>query len=335
MKTLIIAEAGVNHNGDIDIAYRLCDAAKEAGADVIKFQTWKTENLITKSVAQAKYQSDNTGITESQFDMIKKLELTYDEFGKLKEYCDGIGIEFASTADEAESLDAVIKLGVRFLKVGSGEIGNIPYLRYIGSKKMPVILSTGMSTLGDVDLSVNALRQGGASDITLLHCTTNYPCPPEAVNLRAMCTLRDAFKCPVGYSDHTEGYEAAVMAVSMGASVLEKHFTLDRNMQGPDHKASADVMEFKQYVKAVRRAENMLGDGVKRPAGDEDEVSKVVRKRIVASRPIKKGSVITGDDIVTKRSDEGIGAAYWDIVRGSVSDKDYGTDQGISLNRPE
>ncbi len=331
MGTLIIAEAGVNHNGDVNIAFRLCDAAKKAGADVIKFQTWKTENLITKSVAQAKYQSDNTGVVETQYEMLKRLELSYDDFGRLKEYCDRIGIEFASTADEEESLDVICDLGVRFLKVGSGEIGNIPYLRSIGGKGKPVILSTGMSTLEDVEKSINAIKEGGTADITLLHCTTNYPCLPRDVNLNAMCTLRDIFRCPVGYSDHTKGYEAAIMAVAMGAGVLEKHFTLDKDMQGPDHKASADVEELTQYVNSIRMAEHILGDGTKRPVSDESDISKVVRKRIVARHTINKGTMIGENDIVTKRNDTGAGAEYWDEVVGSVADRDYERDQGIII----
>ena len=205
MGAYIIAEAGVNHNGRLDLAKELCLAAKNAGADCVKFQTWQTEKIITRSVAQADYQADNTGRAESQFDMLKRLELSYDDFRAVKAYCDEIGIQFASTADEADSLDFLLTLGIPFIKIGSGEIGNIPYLRYMGSKKKPVLLSTGMSSLADVELSLEALRQGGAEDITLLHCTTSYPCPYDRVNLRAMDTLRAAFGLPVGYSDHTEG----------------------------------------------------------------------------------------------------------------------------------
>ena len=205
MGVYIIAEAGVNHNGKLDLAKELCLAAKNAGADCVKFQTWQTEKIITRSVAQADYQADNTGRAESQFDMLKRLELSYDDFRAVKAYCDEIGIQFASTADEPDSLDFLLTLGIPFIKIGSGEIGNIPYLRYMGSKKKPVLLSTGMSSLADVELSLEALRQGGAEDITLLHCTTSYPCPYDRVNLRAMDTLRAAFGLPVGYSDHTEG----------------------------------------------------------------------------------------------------------------------------------
>ena len=330
-KCLIIAEAGVNHNGDLNIALKLCDAAKEAGADVVKFQTWKTEAIITKSVAQAEYQQENTGVQESQFDMLKRLELRYEDFSIIKEHCDSIGILFASTADEAESLDFLISIGIPFIKIGSGEIGNVSYLRYMGSKKMPVILSTGMSSLADIDISIQALREGGATDITLLHCTTSYPCVFENVNLNAMNTIRDAFKLPVGYSDHTLGSTVAVAAVAMGAKVVEKHFTLDKNMEGPDHKASSTPEEFKEYVKAIRDIETAMGNGEKVPTTVEKEISKVVLKRIVARRPITKNQVITEDDICVKRNDVGLPCNKWDIVVGTKARKDYVVDEGIVL----
>lgn len=330
-KCLIIAEAGVNHNGDLNTALKLCDAAKEAGADVVKFQTWKTEAIITKTVAQAEYQQENTGVQESQFDMLKRLELSYDDFRKIKEHCDSIGIQFASTADEAESLDFLISIGIPFIKIGSGEIGNVSYLRYMGSKKMPVILSTGMSSLADIDISIQALREGGATDITLLHCTTSYPCIFENVNLNAMNTIRDAFKLPVGYSDHTLGSTVAIAAVAMGARVVEKHFTLDKNMEGPDHKASSTPCEFKEYVKAIRDIEAAMGNGEKVPTKVEKEISKVVLKRIVARRPIAKNQVITEDDICVKRNDVGLPCNKWDIILGTKARKDYVVDEGIVL----
>lgn len=330
-KCLIIAEAGVNHNGDVNLAYKLCDAAKEAGADVVKFQTWKTEAIITKNVDQAEYQQENTGISESQFDMLKKLELTQDEFRKVKEHCDSIGITFASTADEAESLDFLVNLGIPFIKIGSGEIGNVSYLRYMGSKKMPVILSTGMSSLADIDISLQALREGGATDITLLHCTTSYPCAFENVNLNAMNTLREAFKLPVGYSDHTLGNTVSIAAVSMGAKVIEKHFTLDKNMKGPDHKASSDPKEFATLVKEIRNIENAMGNGKKEATPVEKEISKVVLKRIVAKRAIREGQVITEADICVKRNDIGLACNKWDIVIGTKARKDYVADEGIEL----
>lgn len=330
-KCLIIAEVGVNHNGDLNTALKLCDAAKESGADVVKFQTWKTEAIITKTVVQAEYQQKNTGVEESQFDMLKRLELSYDDFRKIKEHCDSIGIQFASTADEAESLDFLISMGIPFIKIGSGEIGNVSYLRYIGSKKMPVILSTGMSSLADIDISIQALREGGATDITLLHCTTSYPCLYENVNLNAMNTIRDAFKLPVGYSDHTLGSTVAIVAVAMGARVVEKHFTLDKNMEGPDHKASSTPSEFKEYVKAIRDIEMAMGTGEKVPTKVEKELSKVVLKRIVAKRPIAKNQVITEEDICVKRNDVGLSCNKWDIIVGTRARKDYAVDEGVSL----
>lgn len=331
-RCLIIAEAGVNHNGRLDLALQLCDAAKEAGADVVKFQTWKTESIVTRNVNQAEYQKESAGNDESQFEMLKKLELTYDEFKQVKEYCDNIGIVFASTADEPESLDFLVSIGIPFIKVGSGEIGNVSFLRYMGSKHLPVILSTGMSSLADVDISLQALKDGGATDITILHCTTNYPCAFENANLNAMNTLRNVFRLPVGYSDHTLGSIVAVAAVAMGASVVEKHLTLDKNMEGPDHKASSTPEEFAEYVKAIRNIEVAMGDGKKQATNSEKEISKVVLKRIVAKRPISEGHIITEDDICVKRNNEGLMANKWDDVIGTRATRDYRIDEGILLN---
>lgn len=331
MHTCIIAEAGVNHNGDVEIAKKLCLAAKDAGADVVKFQTWITEKIITQNVEQAEYQKENTGRDESQYEMLKALELSYDEFREVKAYCDEIGILFASTADEEESLDFLVELGIPFIKVGSGDVGNISYLRYIGSKKLPVILSTGMSTLADVEISLQALRDGGATDITLLHCTTNYPCPYDAVNLKAMDTLKHAFCLPVGYSDHTEGLEVPVAAASIGAGVIEKHFTLDRNMEGPDHKASMEPKAFKEMVQAIRHIETALGNGLKQPTKVEQQISKVVLKRIVAKRDIRAGQVIREEDICVKRNNTGLPANAWDIILGTAARRDYKVDEGIEI----
>ena len=328
-KCLIIAEAGVNHNGDVNLAFKLCDAAKASGADIVKFQTWKTEALITQNVAQAQYQMENTGLQESQFDMLKKLELTQKEFRQVKEYCDSIGIIFASTADELESLDFLISIGIPFIKIGSGDMGNIPFLRHIGAKNIPIIMSTGMSTLSDIELSLQTLKEGGATDITLLHCTTNYPCAYENVNLRAMQTLQDTFQLPVGYSDHTLGNTVAVAAVAMGAQVIEKHFTLDRNMDGPDHKASSTPEEFKKLVHAIRNTEIALGNGEKIPTPTEKEISNVVLKRIVAKRPIQEGQIITSEDICVKRNDTGLSCSQWDKVVGSIATKNYWIEEGL------
>ena len=329
--TLIIAEAGVNHNGSLDLALKLCDAAKEAGADVVKFQTWKTEKIITHSVAQAEYQTENTGKTESQFDMLKRLELSYDDFRKVKEYCDKIGIQFASTADEEESLDFLISLGIPFIKIGSGEITNIPYLRIMGSKKLPVIISSGMSTLAEVDVALAELRNAGATDIILLHCTTNYPCPMEDVNLNAMITMKNAFKLPVGYSDHTKGIEVPIAAVAMGAKVIEKHFTLDRNMEGPDHLASTEPDEFKKMVESIRNIEKAMGNGEKVPTMSEIDISKVVLKRCVASKKIKTGEIFNENNLTVKRNDKGLPAKYWDLLIGKKATKEYEIDEAVEL----
>ena len=330
-KCLIIAEAGVNHNGRLDLALELCDAAKKTGADVVKYQTWKTEKIITQNVSQAEYQVANTGIEETQYEMLKKLELSYDDFKKIKVHCDEIGILFSSTADDEESLDFLIELGIPFIKIGSGDIGNIPYLRYIGSKKMPIVLSTGMSSLADVDNSINALREGGATDISILHCTTNYPCPYEDVNLRAMLTLKEAFHLPVGYSDHTMGKDVAISAVTLGANIIEKHFTLDCSMEGPDHAASTEPTEFAELVKSIRRVESFLGDGIKRATIAEKEISKVVTKRIVASKVIECGEVFSENNLCVKRNDVGMKASQWDFVINRVANKKYAVDEGIII----
>lgn len=331
MHVCIIAEAGVNHNGDLNLALDLCKAAKEAGADIVKFQTWKTEKIITENVAQAKYQKENTQEEDSQFEMLKKLELGYDEFKKIKEYCEEIGIQFASTADEEESLEFLIKLGIPFIKIGSGDINNTPYLRYIGSKRMPVILSTGMSTIADVDLSIRALKEGGCNNITLLHCTTSYPCPYENVNLKAMETLDNCFGYPVGYSDHTMGQEVAVAAVARGATVIEKHFTLDRSLPGPDHIASTEPHEFSEMVKAIRNIEMALGNGKKEPTHEEQEISEVVLKRIVASKNISDGETLNINNICVKRNETGISAKYWDMIVGTKAKRAYVKDEAIEL----
>lgn len=330
-KVLVIAEAGVNHNGNIEIAKELCYAAKEAEADVVKFQTWITDRIITRKVRQADYQEKNTGNNESQYEMLKKLELTHDAFRKIKEYCDQIEIQFASTADEEESLDFLVDLGIPFIKIGSGDVGNISYLRYIGSKKLPIVLSTGMSTLEDVRLSLDALREAGAEKISLLHCTTSYPCPYENVNLRAMDTLKETFSLPVGYSDHTNGIAIPIAAVARGARIIEKHFTLDKNMEGPDHIASTEPKEFKEMVKFIRNVETALGKGEKEPTAAEKEISKVVLKKIVAQKEIACGKIIEPDDICVKRSENGMAASLWDEVIGTKAKRNYNVDDGIEL----
>lgn len=327
----IIAEVGVNHNGSMELAKKLCLAAKNVGADAVKFQTWVTEKIITKNVKQADYQAENTRNNQSQFDMLKALELSYDEFREIKEYCDEIGIQFASTADEQDSLDFLVDIGIPFIKVGSGDIGNISYLRYIGSKKMPVILSTGMSTLADVEVSIKALKEGGAKQIALLHCTTNYPCPYDSVNLKAMDTLKKAFGTQVGYSDHTVGIEIPIAAVARGAAIIEKHFTLDKHLTGPDHLASTEPKDFKLMVDAIRNVEKCLGNGIKEPSDAEKEISKVVLKRIVAKKAICEGDIILESDLCVKRNDSGLPASAWDMIIGTRARKNYIIDEGIEI----
>lgn len=332
MSVYIIAEAGVNHNGQLDLALKLCDAAKDAGVDAVKFQTWKTENIVTAQARQAAYQTENTGVEESQYDMLKKLELSYDHFRYIQDYCKKIGIDFLSTPDEEESLAFLVSLGLPLIKVGSGEVTNIPYMRMIGSQKKPVILSTGMSNLAQVATAYDTLLAAGAPSVALLHCTTNYPCPVDEVNLKAMCTLRDAFKCQVGYSDHTMGLEVPVAAVALGAEIIEKHFTLDRTMEGPDHKASLEPAELKLMVQQIRNIEVALGDGIKRPNKSEAENSKVVQKSILARVPIKKGEVLTEDKLVAKRAGAGISSVHWDVVVGTTAVQDYDVDEPIKLS---
>lgn len=331
MRVYVIAEAGVNHNGKLDLALKLCDAAKKAGADAVKFQTWKTENIVTSQTRQAAYQAENTGKDESQYDMLKNLELSYDHFRTIQDYCKKIGIDFLSTPDEEESLEFLVSLGLPFIKVGSGEVTNIPYLRKIGACKMPVILSTGMSNIAQVATAYDTLLQTGAKEVSLLHCTTNYPCPMDEVNLKAMVTLRDAFKCHVGYSDHTMGTEIPVAAVTLGAEIIEKHFSLDCNMEGPDHKASLEPAELKLMVQQIRNIEVALGDGIKRPNKSEAENAKVVQKSILARRPIKKGEVLTEENLVTKRAGTGISSVHWDVVVGTKALQDYDIDEPIKL----
>lgn len=328
----IIAEVGVNHNGDINLAYKLCDAAKEAGVDAVKFQTWKTEKIVTKKALLAEYQEANIANKKaSQYEMLKQLELSYDEFRKLKEHCDNIGIQFLSTPDTEEDTDFLLEIGMPLLKIGSGDVTNIPFLRIVGRKQKKVVLSTGMSTLADVENAYNALIESGAPEVALLHCTTNYPCPYEEVNLNAMRTLKEAFKCQVGYSDHTIGIEVPVAAVAMGAEIIEKHFTLDKNMEGPDHKASLEPQELKQMVTSIRNIEMALGDGIKRPNASEQKNAEVVLKRIIASKPIKKGEILSENNLSLLRSSEGMPAKYWDLVIGKAAKKDYETDQPIEF----
>ncbi len=329
-KVFVIAEAGVNHNGSLELAKRLVDAAVEAGVDAVKFQTWKTELIVTRAAKQAEYQIDNTGIEESQFDMLKKLELSYDSFRELKAYCDENNITFMSTPDEIESAKFLCELQNIF-KIGSGELTNLPYLRFIGKLGKSLIVSTGMANLGEVEGALNALIQAGTpiEKITILHATTDYPCPMDEVNLRAMHTIRDAFGVSVGYSDHTQGIEVPIAAVAMGASVIEKHFTLDRTMEGPDHKASLEPDELKAMVRSIRNIEQTLGDAIKRPSKSEVKNVAVVRKSIVAACNISVGEVLSESNLTSKRPGNGISPMRWDEMLGKVANKNYLCDDLI------
>lgn len=328
----IIAEAGVNHNGSLDMALQLCDAAKEAGVNAVKFQTWKTEDVMVKDVGLASYQEKNImdKKVQTQFEMVKKLELSYSQFVEVKQYCDNIGIDFISTGETVECLDFLIKLDMPYIKVSSGDLTNIPLLKHISTVKGKVLLSTGMSSLSEVEKAIQLLEKN-REDIILLHCTTNYPCPMGEVNLNAMQTLREAFKCDVGYSDHTMGVEVPVAAVAMGAIVIEKHFTLNRQLEGPDHKASLEPAELKYMVDCVRNIELALGDGIKRPNKSEKHISEVVLKRIVASTPIKQGERFTVTNMTVKRSSTGVGASLWNLIEGSTASRDYAIDEPIII----
>ncbi|OOE93149.1 N-acetylneuraminate synthase [Salinivibrio sp. AR640] len=323
--TFIIAEAGVNHNGDIRLAKKLIDAAAEAGVDSIKFQTWKTELLVTPAAKMAEYQVDNTQKEESQFDMLKRLELSYDDFTKLKQYCDDKGILFLSTPDEEESATFLNAVQDTF-KIGSGELTNTPFLRHIARFGKPVILSTGMGYLSEVEHALFVLQDEGLSlmDITVLHATTDYPTAPEDVNLHAMQTIGRAFPgITIGYSDHTLGIEIPVAAVAMGAKVIEKHFTLDKTMEGPDHKASLEPEELAAMVSAIRNVETALGSGWKVPVTVEKVNRKVVRKSIVAAQTIEEGTILTESMLEIKRPGDGISPTRWDEVVGSKAKKHY------------
>lgn len=330
-KTFIIAEAGVNHNGRLDLALQLCDAAKAAGADAVKFQTWVTEKIIVPDTQKAGYQKANTGGQQTQFQMLKALELGYGQFARIKEYCDSIGITFLSTGDNPEDVDFLLGLGMPLVKIGSGDITNVPLLRHIGACGKPVILSTGMADMAMVCKAYQTLQDAGAQDITVLHCTTNYPCPPQEVNLRAMLTIQRELGCPVGYSDHTVGTEVPVAAVALGARVIEKHLTLDHSMEGPDHAASMEPDGFREMCRQIRIIEQALGSGVKEPNASEKAISGVVLKRIVAARDIACGEVLSAANLALKRAPEGLSVDHWDRVVGTSARKDYKKDQAIEL----
>ena len=330
-KVFIIAEAGVNHNGDINLAKKLIDVAKEAGADAVKFQTFKAENLVSKSAKKADYQVENTGNNESQYEMIKKLELSFDDFIELKKYCDEKGIMFLSTPFDDESIEFLNNLGIEIFKIPSGEITNLPYLRKIGKLEKKVILSTGMADLGEIEDALDVLINSGTKkeNITVLHANTEYPTPFEDVNLKAMQTISCAFDVDVGYSDHTMGIEVPIAAVAMGAKVIEKHFTLDRNLEGPDHRASLEPDELKAMVSTIRNIEKALGNGIKKPSKSEKKNIEVARKSIVAKRDIKKGEKFSEENLTVKRPGNGISPMRWDEIIGKVANRDYKEDELI------
>ncbi len=325
-----IAEAGVNHNGSLVTAKRLVDAAVVAGADAVKFQTFKAENVVLKTAPKARYQKEITDATETQYEMLKKLELTEQEFAELMDYCKQKDILFMSTPHDQESIDTLDGLGINVFKVGSGDITNLPYLRHMARKGKPLILSTGMSTLGEVEEAVNTIVSAGNEDLVLLHCVSNYPARVEDCNLRAMRTLETAFNLPVGFSDHTLGIQIALAAVAMGAKVIEKHFTLDKNMPGPDHKASLEPEELKTMVWGIRQIEQVFGNGIKKPAESEQDARLVSRKSIVISVDITKGEVITEKHLAIKRPGTGIKPKYYDYLLGRKVCRDIKADTLLS-----
>lgn len=329
--TFIIAEAGVNHNGSFELAKMLVDKAVWAGVDCIKFQTFNSNNLVSASAQKADYQKKTTDGNESQLDMLKKLELTHEQFSELKDYCHEKNIMFLSTPFDLESIDFLAEIGVKTWKIPSGEITNFPFLRKIAKRKESVIMSTGMCTLEEVHEAIKVLNDFGTTDITLLHCTTEYPAPYDSVNLNAMITLKNKFGCEVGYSDHTNGIEIPVAAVAMGASVIEKHFTLDKNMVGPDHKASLEPEELKQMVLSIRNVESALGNGIKQPSMAEKKNILIARKSIVAKCEIKKGEFFTEENITAKRPGNGISPMNWNDVLGKTATRDFSIDELIKL----
>lgn len=330
---IIIAEAGVNHNGNFELAKQLVVKAKEAGVDYVKFQTAKPELVISQFAEMADYQKTNTGTQESQLEMCKMIHLTFDDYKPLKAYCEEVGVKFMSTPFDMPSIDLLVEIGMDYMKVPSGEITNLPYLRKIAKLGMPVILSTGMSRIGEVEDALNILIDGGMKreDIILLHCNTEYPTPYEDVNLKAMLTLRDTFGVRVGYSDHTKGIEVPIAAVAMGAEVIEKHFTLDHNLPGPDHVASLEPDELKSMVIAIRNIEKAIGSGLKVVSNSEEKNIKIARKSIIAARDIKAGEVFTEDNLTVKRPGDGVSPMFWDSVIGTKAIRDFVYDEPIEI----
>lgn len=329
---IIIAEAGVNHNGSLERARRMVEIAAEAGVDYVKFQTFKAEKLVTRSGRTAAYQ-EQACHAESQLEMLKELELSYGSFSIISEYCREYGVGFLSTPFDMESISFLSGLGMDFMKVPSGEVTNLPYLRGVAATRIPVIMSTGMCTLGEVEEALQVFLDNGYSreEVVLLHCTTEYPAPYSDVNLRAMLTLGEAFGTPFGYSDHTQGTEVTVASVALGASVVEKHFTLSRSLPGPDHAASLEPEELKRLVREVRNVSLALGDGIKTVSQSEKKNKEVARKSIVAAREIRRGEVFSPDNIGVKRPGGGLSPMLWDEIIGKVASRDFQTDEYIEI----
>lgn len=333
MKTLIIAEAGVNHNGDLGLAVQLIDVAATAGADLVKFQTFSADRLVTTCAGKAEYQTRTSDASESQHAMIRRLELSREMHDALIHRCQSRGIGFFSTAFDTDSLHLLAELGLDRFKIPSGEITNLPYLRQVASYGKPVILSTGMATIDEIREALDALEHAGMAreHVTVLHCTTEYPTPMADVNLRAMLTIRDTFRVAVGYSDHTRGIEVPIAAVAMGATVIEKHFTLDRELPGPDHAASLEPGELMAMVAAIRNIEQAIGDGIKRPSAGEMKNKPIARKSLVAARAIRAGEAFSVTNLAVKRPGTGVSPMRWDTVLGCTARRDFAPDELIEL----
>jgi N,N'-diacetyllegionaminate synthase len=332
MKTIVIAEAGINHNGDIEIAKKLIATAQNAGADYVKFQTYKSENLVSSSLGCALYQEKNAKANQTQYEMLKKLELSYGDFKELHCFCKETGIVFISTPFDLESIQFLNSLDMPFWKIPSGEITNLPYLEMIAKTGKPIIMSTGMAEINEIDVTLALLKKHSVSDISILHCTTEYPAPYKNVNLKFIDTLKRRYGLQVGYSDHTEGIEIPIAAVVMGATIIEKHFTLDKNMPGPDHKASIEPQELKQMIDSIRHVEQAVGDGIKVISETEKRNSCVARKCIVAASLIAKGELYSENNITTKRAGSGLSPMRWYDVIGKRADRDYRKDEPITLD---
>lgn len=330
-RVLIIAEAGVNHNADINLAMRMIDVAKDCGADIIKFQTGIPQNVISRYASMAEYQKKNIGVDSSQLEMARDLALPYESFAVLKQYAESVGIEFLSTPFDIESANYLHSIGVHKWKIPSGEITNLPYLRHIARFHEPIVLSTGMSHIEEVRMACEVLASNGAGPITLLHCTTDYPAKLKEVNLKAILTMKEEFKTDVGYSDHTAGITVPIAAVALGATIIEKHFTLDRSMKGPDHKASLEPEELKKMIAAIRDIEIALGDGKKEPQKGEISNVLVARKSIVAKKRIIEGELFSDENITTKRPGTGISPMLWDKVLGLAAPRDFEEDELIDI----